>query len=265
MQADPNERTGNSELLCADLIGFANLTTMAFQGTDLRPLRDELMAKVADGTASAGDGLDLSLIAQLLGDKQTGLSIQAEVVGFHQLFRSPCAVQQPKLRVLALAAAIDMGGNTPIEFLLEDSGIELLTLYVVPGIDLPLPLPDHDVAIVIASDSKECREALRIIDEMSPRWPRPLLNPPRLVCNLDRDKLHALLRGIEGLEIPATIYATRSQLSGVARSGITLAEIAAELRFPIIARPHGSHAGVGLAKLDDAAAVDRYFAERPEQ
>ena len=88
MQADPNERTGNSEQFCADRIGFAKLTTMAFHGTDLRPMRDDLMAKVADGTATSGDGLDLSLIAQLLGDKQTGLSIQAEVVAFHQLFRS---------------------------------------------------------------------------------------------------------------------------------------------------------------------------------
>jgi hypothetical protein len=265
MHADSSERAGTTELLCADRIGFARLTTMAFRGIDLRPLRDELMSKVIDGTAGAGEGLDLSLIAQLLGDKQTGLSIQAEVVGFHQLFRSPCAMKQPKLRVLALAAAIDMGGNTPIEFLLEESGIELLTLYVVPGIELPLPLPDHDVAIVIASDSRECRDALRIIDEMSPRWPQPLLNPPRLVCNLDRDKLHGLLRGIEGLEIPSTIYATRAQLANVAQSGIALAEIAAELRFPVIARPHGSHAGVGLAKLDDPAAIDRYLAERPEQ
>ena len=103
----------------ADRIGFAKLTTMAFHGVDLHPLRDELMAKVKNGTAGAGDGLDLSLIAQLLGDKQTGLSIQAEVVAFHQLFRSPCATAAPRLRVLALAAAIDMGGNTPIEFLLE--------------------------------------------------------------------------------------------------------------------------------------------------
>jgi len=155
MQADPNERTGNSEQFCADRTGFAKLTTMVFHGTDLRPMRDELMAKVADGTATAGDGLDLSLIAQLLGDKQTGLSIQTEVVAFHQLFRSSCVALIPKLRVLALAAPIDMGGNTPIEFLLEESGIELLTLYVVPGRDLPFPLPAHDVAIVIASDSEE--------------------------------------------------------------------------------------------------------------
>src|SRR5476651_2551229 len=133
--------------LAADRIGFARLTTLAFGGIDLRSRQHELMSKVADGTAGAGDGLDLSLIAQLLGDKRMGLAIQAEVLAFHQLFRSPCSVRKPKLRVLALAAAIDMGGNTPIEFLLEDSAIELLTLYAVAGVELPVPLPEHDVAI----------------------------------------------------------------------------------------------------------------------
>jgi hypothetical protein len=249
----------------ADRIGFAKLTTMAFEGTDLRPLRDELISKVAGGTADAGEGLDLSLIAQLLGDKQAGLAIQAEVLAFHQLFRSPCSSEKPKLRVLALAAAIDMGGNTPIEFLLEESGIELLTLYVIAGVELPVPLPDHDVAIVIASDSEECRDALRTIDRVAARWPRPMLNPPRLVCNLDRDKLHDLLRGIEGLDIPATVCVTRAQLSDLAQSNAALAEIADDLRFPVIIRPRGSHAGVGLAKVDDCAAISGYLAERPEQ
>jgi hypothetical protein len=187
------------------------------------------------------------------------------VLGFHQLFRSPCSAEPPKLRVLALAAAIDMGGNTPIEFLLEESGIELKTLYVIPGIEPPMPLPDHDVAIVIASDSDECREALRIIDEMAPRWPRPLLNAPRLVCNLDRDKLHRLLQGVVGLDIPATICATPAQLADVAHGNLSPADIAAELAFPLIVRPRGSHAGVGLAKIDDRAAIGRYLAERNEQ
>src|ERR1700676_3761766 len=189
MKLECAEGAGPVRPPCADRIGIARLTTMAFDGTDLRPLRDELMSKVADGTAGAGEGLDLSLIAQLLGDKQTGMAIQAEVLAFHQLFRSPCSAATPKLRVLALAAAIDMGGNTPIEFLLEDSGIELLTLYVVAGMELPLPLPDHDVAIVIGSDCEECRDALGIIAAVATHWPRPLLNAQRLVCNLDNDKL----------------------------------------------------------------------------
>ena len=158
----------------AERIGFARLTTMAFDGIDLRPTRDAILSKVVEGTADAGEALDLSLIAQLLGDKQMGLAVQTEVLAFHQLFRSPCSLGQPKLRVLALAAAMDMGGNTPIEFLLEDSAIELLTLYVVDGIELPAPLPEHDVAIVIASDSEECREALRKIEAVASLWPRPL-------------------------------------------------------------------------------------------
>lgn len=249
----------------ADRIGFARLTTMAFEGGDLRPLRDELVSKLAAGTAGAGEGLDLSLITQLLGDRRAGMAIQAEVLAFHQLYRSPCSSEKPKLRVLALAAAIDMGGNTPIEFLLENSGIELQTLYVVAGIDLPVPLPEHDVAIVIASDSEECLEALRKIDAMALRWPRPLLNPPRLVRNLDRDKLHGLLRGIGGLDIPATACVTRARLSEIARSNLGLADVATELKFPIIIRPRGSHAGVGLARIDDGAMVERYLADRPEQ
>jgi hypothetical protein len=265
VKPDSDQPIATAQLPCADRIGFARLTTMAFNGADLRPLRDELISKVVGGTADAGEGLDLSLIAQLLGDKPTGLAIQSEVLAFHQLFRSPCAAEKPKLRVLALAASIDMGGNTPIEFLLEDSAIELLTLYVVAGVPLPVPLPDHDIAIVIASDSEECRDALRTIDQTTACWPRPLLNPPRRVANLDRDKLHNLLRGIKGLDIPATESVTRAQLSDASRSDLPLADDAAEFRFPFIIRPRGSHAGVGLAKIDGPDAINRYLAERAEQ
>src|ERR1700720_4152378 len=262
MKLECTEEAGVARYPCADRIGFARLTTMAFHGTDLRPLRDELISKVAGGIADAGGGLDLSLIAQLLGDKQTGLAIQSEVLAFHQLFRSPCSTEKPSLRVLALAAAMDMGGNTPIEFLLENSGIELLTLYVVAGVELPVPLPDHDVAIVIASDSDQCREALRKIEIAASRWPRPLLNPPRLVGNLDRDKLYRLLSGIEGLDIPVTAPATRAQLQELAQPNAGLADLAAEFEFPVIVRPLGSPPGVGLARIDDRAAIGRYLLAR---
>ena len=90
MRPDLNQPIGMTEPVCADRIGFARLTTMAFDGADLRPLRDQLISKLVDGTADAGEGLDLSLITQLLGDKQAGLAIQAEVLAFHRLFRSPC-------------------------------------------------------------------------------------------------------------------------------------------------------------------------------
>jgi len=58
---------------------------------------------------------------------------------------------------------------------------------------------------------------------------------------------------------------TRGLLSELAQSSLIFADVAAELQFPIIARPRGSHAGVGLAKVDDRAAIGRYLAERTEQ
>jgi len=250
---------------CAERIGMARLAKMAFDGGDLRPKWAELIAKLLNGTADAGEGIDLSLIAQLLGDKQAGLAIQQEVLLSHRLFRSPCASKQPRLRVLALAAATDMGSNTPIEFLLEESGMELMMLYVIPEAELPAPLPEHDVAILIASDSEDCRAALAKIDAAVPQWPRPLLNPPRLVSSLDRDKLYRLLEGIDGLEIPATLVVTRERLIDVAQSPDELSDIAESLAFPIIVRPRGSHAGSGLAKIDDAAALATYLESSEEE
>jgi hypothetical protein len=250
---------------CVDRIGMARLAKLAFDGGDLRPIWAEVSARLLNGEADAGEGLDLSLIAQLLGHKQTGLSIQQEVLASHRLFRSPCLSKSPRMRVLALAAATDMGGNTPIEFLLEESSIELMVLYVISEAELPVPLPDHDIAIVIASDSDDCRDALRKIEAAMPRWPRPLLNPPHLIGNLDRDKLHRVLAGIEGLVIPATIFTVREQLLHAMQSAETpqsveaLAEIASNLVFPVIVRPRGSHAGVGLAKIDDFAAMQFYL------
>jgi len=238
---------------------------MAAGGIDLRPLWRELIAKLVDGTLEAGEGLDLSVIAQLLGDKQAGLAIQREILASQRLFRSPCAVLNPGLRVLALAAATDIGSNMPVEFLLEDSGIELTTLYVTSEAELPQPLPEHDIAIVVASDSEDCRDALRKIGQMMQQWPRPLLNPPHLVSKLDRDKLHGLLAGIDGLEIPATSPVNRERLSDLSRSAAALCDIASELAFPVIVRPRGSHAGAGLAKIDEPAAIGRYLGERAEQ
>jgi glutathione synthase/RimK-type ligase-like ATP-grasp enzyme len=254
-----SHRTGVPRRGCAERMGLARLTRAAEAGHDLRPLWRRLITRLLDGSIEAGEGLDLSLIAQLLGDKEAGLAIQHAILSSHQLFRSPCTERPPRLRVLALAAATDIGSNTPIEFLLESSGIELTTLYVMPDIDWPDWLPDHDVTMVIASDSDDCRSALDKIAQAMTHWPRPLLNPPQLIGNLDRDKLHRVLVGIAGLEIPATVCVAREQLSLLSQSALVLSELAPGISFPVIVRPRGSHAGKGLAKLDDPAAIEQYL------
>jgi glutathione synthase/RimK-type ligase-like ATP-grasp enzyme len=51
----------------------------------------------------------------------------------------------------------------------------------------------------------------------------------------------------------------------VSHSAEVLGGVATELAFPIVVRPRGSHAGVGLARVDDGASLERYLADRQEQ
>lgn len=247
---------------CADRIGLARLTKMAFDGINLRPLWHELMERVTDDQEGAGIGMDLSLLAQLFGDQETGLAMQKEVLGYQRLFRSPCAAPTPGLRVLALAAEMDIGGNTPIEFLLEGSDVEVTTLYVVPGAPLPESLPEHDIAIVIAPDDDKTQETLDVIQEMTRVWPRRVLNPSAQIRVLDRDRLYRLLKTVPGLEIPMTSRLTREELATVDESN--LGHWLSDAAFPLIVRPIGSHAGRGLAKLDAATQIADYLGDRPE-
>lgn len=245
-------------------IGIARLTKMAFDGADLIPLWNQLVADVQNNPADAPALMDLSCIAQLTGNPQLGASLQSRALVQEPLYRSPCATNSPRLRVIAFAAPIDMGGNAPIEFLLEGSDIELLTLFVAPGLPVPQPLPDHDVAIVTIPDSAETRPMLDIIEQLAPNWPRPILNRPQQIKCLDRDRLFHTLRDAPGIEIPMTARVSRAELADIALSDVILRDVLEDGAFPLIVRPAGSHAGKGLAKLDTPVEIETYLAAQPE-
>lgn len=250
--------------ICAERIGVARLTKLAFDSIDLRPLWHELMKEISDPAVGAGAAMDLSVIAQLLGDQKTGLAIQNEALTRQRLYRAPCASATPRLKLLAFAAAIDMGGNTPLEFLLEDSDVELLTLYVVPGLALPDTLPEHDIAIVAAPDSDETHPVLEEIEKLVPHWPRPVLNRPQKITALDRDRFYNLLNDIPGVAIPMTARLLREELSEIEHDAKDLQDILPGDAFPLIVRPVGSHAGRGLDKLETPSDIERYLADQPE-
>jgi hypothetical protein len=222
------------------------------------------MECASDDVSGSGTGMDLSVISQLLGDQATGLAIQKDTLALQRLYRSPCATDQPRLRVLAFAAVMDIGGNTPLEFLLQGSDIELATFYVVPGMPLPDPMPDHDVAIVVAPDGDAARPSMLAIEALASTWPRPVLNLPANIGLLDRDRLYQRLKDIAGLEIPATARVTIKQLDDLILDVLPLRDVLADGQFPLIIRPVGSHAGFGLAKVADCAALKDYVAGRDE-
>lgn len=250
--------------ICAERIGVAKLTKLAFDSIDLRPLWHELMKEISDPAIGAGAAMDLSVIAQLLGDQKTGLAIQNEALTRQRLYRAPCASAAPRLKLLAFTAAVDMGSNTPLEFLLEESDVELLTLYIVPGLALPASLPEHDIAMVAVPDSDETQSVLSEIEKILPHWPRPVLNRPQKITALDRDCFYDLLNDIPGVAIPMTARLLREELLEIEHGVKDLHEILPGDAFPLIVRPVGSHAGRGLDKLETQADIERYLADRPE-
>jgi glutathione synthase/RimK-type ligase-like ATP-grasp enzyme len=160
---------------------------------------------------------------------------------------------------------MDIGGNTPIEFLLEGSDIELAIFYVVPDAPLPSPMPNHDIAMVIAPDGDAAHQSMLAIAELVAIWPRPVLNAPAGIGVLDRDRLYRRLHGVAGLEIPQTARARRDQLKKLTHSELALSALLEDASFPLIIRPIGSHAGFGLAKVEDPASLSHYLAARNEE
>jgi hypothetical protein len=256
--------TTRQTLVSSPRIGVAALARLTFNGFDVRKLWHEMMESVTDDAEGAGIGMDLSLLSQLLGDKKTGLAIQDEVLAYQRLYHVPCTAPRPGLRILALAAPVDIGGNVPIEFLLQGSDVALQTLYVVPGKDLPDPLPEHDIAMVIAPNTDDARRTRAILEPLAPFWPRPLLNLPRAIEALNRDKLWERLQGVPGLAMPKTFRVARADLERIGKEPALLTQFAPDGSFPMIVRPIDSNAGVGLDKLETPSAIADYLAARPE-
>ena len=243
------------------LIGLAKLMRMAFSGVDLAPLGTQLIERAgSDQDAASGNTLmDLSTVLQLRGNRELALVTQAQALEIQQIYSPPTAVGQAKIKLLAIMGPGDLMANTPLEFLLENSDVALDILYVAPGLPLPPALPEHDVLFVAIGESDENIPLLEEIEGAMKSWPRPVLNMPEWIALLSRDSACALLKSAPGIVMPDTVRIDRHVLEQIGHAELAIAAILDDGAFPVIVRPVDSHAGKGLAKLDDPAAVADYL------
>ena len=249
----------------ATLIGVAHLAKMAFDGADMEPMRQRLVERSVGDPHDTAALMDLSAVNQLMGGRADGLRLQAQALQQNRLYRRPPAVGDAQaLRLLAFMAPGDFMANAPLEFLLDGSNVTLDMLYVEPGASLPEIIPEHDLAIVAVGESDANRAVLREVASLVRSWPRPVLNAPLRIAELSRDTACARLGTALGTAIPQTVRIARSDLERIGVGAAAVDSALAHATFPIIARPIGSHAGDGLSRLDDAAAVAAYLRTRPE-
>jgi glutathione synthase/RimK-type ligase-like ATP-grasp enzyme len=249
-------------------IGLASLAGAAFAGNDLAPIGNRLIERVAADAQDAAALMDLSTIMQLIGNRAAAMAWQAKALDVQRLYRRPPAVvQEDGIRLLAFLAPGDFMANAPLEFLLEASDVTLDMHYVVPGSSPVIPdhVPDHDLAFVAVGESDANRSVLRAIEDIVRSWPRPVLNRPERIAPLSRDGACALLKSVPGLAVPTTARIARETLERAGHGSPRIDGLVTDGAFPMIARPVSSHAGDGLAKLDDPAAIAAYLCRQSER
>lgn len=240
-------------------IGLAALMRLAYAGESLQPIWDHLVARVTADPADAAAMMDMSIVLQLSGERERGLAMQATALELERTYYRPHG-RADELRVVAFVVAGDLMANTPLDFLLEGSDIELVLVYVRSDGALPLNVPEHDVAFMAVSESPSAAATLRGVASALRGWPTPVMNGrPERVAALTRDGVAATFTGDPHVLAPPVVRLSRQSLAALAARSVDAATICSGGSFPFVVRPVGSHAGKGLAKLDDAAAVAAYL------
>ena len=245
------------------LTGLAPLARIVFRQDDvaghLQAVHDRAMAEDGD----AGAIMDLAMLLQLTGNGEQGLAAQTFALSQSRLFRRSHGDGEG-LRLLVFVVAGDFMANTPLDFMLEDSDMTVHYLYVDETLEIP-PVPDHDLAFLAIGESEVNNPVLARMPALLAGWPRPVVNAhPERIANLSRVGVWETFRQAGRVIAPIVVRAPRGLLQGAVSDAWILPALLAGADYPVIIRPIGSHAGIGLEKVDDGAALAAYLAGRQE-
>lgn len=249
-----------SDTVSTQFLGLAPFLCRSIQGEDMQPLAEPWIERAQAEPDNAVLWMNLATLMLCLGQRDLGLTIQAQALAMQRHYHWPAARQPAALRVLLLMAPGDLAANMPLDCLLEDSDVDL-EYYVVMPTDTSeeTPLPEHDLAIVAMSDSDTNRASLEAMQPVVADWPRPVLNTPEAILNTERERASRLLQGVAGLNMPPTWSVARAALADIATGRLELAAACDGVDFPVILRPRDSHGGHGLARLADRDALAAYL------
>ena len=245
--------------------GLARLMTRTYHGEDLTELGQELIQRASRPPHEGGAEvlLDLAILLHLRGFHEMARDLQMQALRQRQTYVLP-ATRTPALRLLALMVPGELNANTPLEFLVEDSDIELHQLFISPELLFPSQIPEHDVAMVAVGESEQTLPLLRALGQALVHWPRPVLNHPARIAGLTRDGVALTLAGIPGVVAPMAQRVERQILEVWAQEVHAFGRERGDA-YPVIVRPIDSHAGTGLMKIDEREGWQDYLAQNGEQ
>lgn len=208
----------------------------------------EIVQMLHDAASDSDPGnmfMRMFYLSLALGQDELAAQMQTLALGHRSVFRV-AGPPEPKIKLLAFVGPGNMQDNIPIDYLVDQSDIQVDLLFVLPDHDLPDSIPDHDVALVALGESDKNNPILKKIEKLLASWPRPYINAPEKVLNCARHKIPQILQNIPGLVVPKTYRLHREQLAGLTT-------------FPVTVRPIDTHAGKGLEKVNFPDELKSYL------
>ncbi|MEI9892237.1 MAG: hypothetical protein WDN45_18855 [Caulobacteraceae bacterium] len=192
----------------------------------------------------------LASLLEARGEAEAARAQLARAYGRQALFEQ--AVANPILRVLVLATVT--AGNVPYKTIMPPARYSRLIWYMEHA--RPEEEPEssrYDVVFNTIGDADLAEPSLETVRRFLARCDRPVLNLPDRVMRTRRDRIPALLGGLEGVAAPRTV---RVSGEDVARQGLKALAEAHGFSAPLLARPAGLHGGQGLVRAETLEALD---------
>ena len=235
---------------------MSRIVRMTLHKQDLSGLWERAMECASHEPPSAEAIMDLALMLFSQGKIAEGLQLQRLAIGMQ---RDYCVVHGDGsgLRLLAFVTAGDMMTNTPLDFLLQGSNCQLWLRFVDADTTELNDLPAHDIAFLAIGESEAGLPVLERMKVLLRNWPGSIVNnDPQMIMSLTRDGVSARFADEPSILAPQTLRVTRE----------ALIEATADLIFPLIVRPVGTHAGNGMHRVTDAQMLaDCLAAETADQ
>ncbi|MGY8705836.1 tetratricopeptide repeat protein [Bradyrhizobium sp. 18BD] len=196
----------------------------------------------------------IGAIRQARGENEAAQAAYIRAAQAHPVLRKPAITSPPAFRALALFAPFV--GNTPVEFLFKHCAYETSILSLLPQSrpDIAMLAHQADVVVNLVSDADQGGEVLPLVAALARATGKPVINDPGKILRTTRDATALGLAGIAGCVVPRTIRVGAGE--GLAAR--------AELAFPLLARPAGTHGGDIFEKLDDDVALATFLAEHAD-
>jgi hypothetical protein len=247
------------------VFGPAHLTRLAFEQRDITSTLNDLCKRLLHNAADSAALLDLSLVLLIAGRREESLQAQSaalEISRTYVVMRG----QHKTFRVLAFMAPGDLMSNTPVDFLLEDSGMSLVLYYVDEHSSSLEDVPDHDIAFMAISESTENAPVLRHMKHLLGNWHGPILNNhPEQILEMTRDAVANRFSDNAWVFAPLSRRLERTNIERAMRNKNSRLLLSPATDFPVIVRPVGTHAGEGMEKITDVKGLSAYFNTRKEQ